>query len=127
MLDGTTNTIDEPAEGQCTLTLSCVGNGSASTTDPTCDWGEPGSGGMDGIAGVPERPPVIEAGVTGRSVESTDAGVMERISGCGGLIALSKLCIVAALGMDGGYAEAIPRDGNLCVDGLAVAARTGGL
>jgi hypothetical protein len=51
---------------------------------------------------------------------------MERISGCGGLIALSKLCIVVALGMGGEYAEAIPRDGNLCVDGLVVAARTGG-
>ena len=83
------------------------------------------------MAGVPERPPVNEAGVTGRSVESRDAGVMERISGCGGLIALSKLCIVVDLGMAGGCrappgnAEAIPRDGNLCVGGLAVAARTG--
>lgn len=117
MLDGTTNTIEDPAEGQCTLTLSCVGNGTASPV--ACDCGEFGIGGTDGIAGVPERPPVNEAGVRGRSAESTDAGVMERISGCGGLIALSKLCIVVALGMAGGcwtppgYAEAIPRDGNL--------------
>ena len=88
---------------------------------------------MDDMAGVPDRPLVKEAGVKGLSVESMEAGVMERISGCGGLIALSKLCIVVVLGMAGGcwtppgYAEAIPRDGNLCVDGLAVAARTGGV
>jgi len=99
MLDGTTKTIDEPAEGQCTLTLSCVGNDSAST--PACAWGELGTGGMEGMAGVPERPPVNEAGVTGRCDESTEAGVMERISGCGGLIALSKLCIVVVLGIGG--------------------------
>src|SRR5215469_15460347 len=102
MLDGTTNTIDEPAEGQCTLTLSCIGNDSASTADPACAWGELGTDCMDDMPVVPERLPVNEAGVTGRSVESTDAGVMERISGCGGLIALSKLCIVVALGMGGG-------------------------
>ena len=138
MLDGTTSTIDEPAEGQCTLTLSCVGSAEASTTAAVgavadCPGGELGIGGIDGMAGVPERPPVNEPGVSGRSAESMEAGVMERISGCAGLIVRSKLCIVFALDMGGGcccgtaegYAEVKPRDGNLCADGLAVAARTG--
>lgn len=70
-------------------------------------------------------------GVTGRRAESMDAGVMERISGCWGLIARSMEPIVLVRGIGGGccappgYADGVLREGSLCAVGLDVAARTG--